>query len=568
MKTYNRYMAAFAAVAMAFASCSEDEAFAPNASDMVQIASAQIAVETTTRVNSLGAGDVFENGDNILLVNHSRGVHNKGTYTATISGSTAQWNLTDGAVLWAPGSGENQLTAYHPATDQFVLPADQSTEEKLIAADHMTATAVASRGDVVDLTFSRHMAKVTFVPRLVEGLTTVNSFTIATTDAATPSVTPFTTSSGYFTAILTPGTYAAGETVVTMTASNSTQQFSFVAKTKNALTLEAGKAYTLDIQVGKDIVAFNNIRVQSWTDYALGSEDAEEFSYSYDAATKTLTVLHADMDNDYQLSTVLQEYLALGAVNFVLGGCPTPNNYYKINNGESNVSLTLPDVVSMEYADCWVYGEKITELNLPQVRKLGEGAIYNTGLTEFKIPATVTEIYGNPFVLLMPGMGVNSDHRYADNPDLATITVASDNKNFSIDNNKCLYNVSDANNKVLVTDLDAYKGSSVSVPLYTTAIGAYAFKDHYMLTSATIANTIENTVTSIGDYAFYNCKKLASIEIPSSVTHIGEKAFYNNGVNLTITYDGTMAQAKVLFAKSGIKTGDVIICSDGTYTHE
>ena len=128
-------MAAFAAVAMAFASCSEDEAFAPNASDMVQIASAQIAVETTTRVNSLGAGDVFENGDNILLVNHSRGVHNKGTYTATISGSTAQWNLTDGAVLWAPGSGENQLTAYHPATDQFVLPADQSTEEKLIAAD-------------------------------------------------------------------------------------------------------------------------------------------------------------------------------------------------------------------------------------------------------------------------------------------------------------------------------------------------------------------------------------------------------------------------------------------------
>lgn len=540
MKTYNKYMAAFAAVAMVFSSCSEDEAFAPNASDMVQIASAQIAVETTTRVNSLGAGDVFENGDNILLVNHSRGVHNKGTYTATISGSTAQWNLTDGAVLWAPGSGENQLTAYHPATDQFVLPADQSTEEKLIAADHMTATAVASRGDVVDLTFSRHMAKVTFVPRLVEGLTTVNSFTIATTDAATPSVTPFTTSSGYFTAILTPGTYAAGETVVTMTASNSTQQFSFVAKTKNALTLEAGKAYTLDIQVGKDIVAFNNIRVQSWTDYALGSEDAEEFSYSYDAATKTLTVLHADVDNDYQLSTVLQEYLALGAVNFVLGGCPTPNYYYDINEGESNVSLTLPDVISLNFPHCYVYGKKITELNLPQVRSLRNGSIYETGLIEFEIPATVTEIYGNPFVLLRAGYSESTNYCSA-NPSLSSITVAAGNQNFCIESGNYLYNVSDANNKVLVTGLDAYKGTSVNVPSSATGIGAYAFAEHYMLTSVTIPSGI----TSVGAYAFYNCRKLA-----------------------TVNYSGTMAQAKALFVDAKIPTGCQVKCSDGTYTQE
>ena len=41
-----------------------------------------------------------------------------------------------------------------------------------------------------------------------------------------------------------------------------------------------------------------------------------------------------------------------------------------------------------------------------------------------------------------------------------------------------------------------------------------------------IALTIENGVTSIGDYAFYECDKLSSVIIPDTVTSIGEAAFY------------------------------------------
>ena len=37
---------------------------------------------------------------------------------------------------------------------------------------------------------------------------------------------------------------------------------------------------------------------------------------------------------------------------------------------------------------------------------------------------------------------------------------------------------------------------------------------------------IPNTVTSIGDQAFYYCTSLASIEIPNSVDYIGKEAFY------------------------------------------
>ena len=54
-----------------------------------------------------------------------------------------------------------------------------------------------------------------------------------------------------------------------------------------------------------------------------------------------------------------------------------------------------------------------------------------------------------------------------------------------------------------------------------TSIGDYAFYDCSGLTSV----TIPNSVTSIGNRAFYGCSGLTSIEIPNSVTSIGERAF-------------------------------------------
>ncbi len=64
--------------------------------------------------------------------------------------------------------------------------------------------------------------------------------------------------------------------------------------------------------------------------------------------------------------------------------------------------------------------------------------------------------------------------------------------------------------------------TSITIPDSVTSIGNYAFSGCTSLTSITIGNG----VTSIGDSAFGACKSLTSIIIPDSVTSIGAEAFW------------------------------------------
>ena len=63
--------------------------------------------------------------------------------------------------------------------------------------------------------------------------------------------------------------------------------------------------------------------------------------------------------------------------------------------------------------------------------------------------------------------------------------------------------------------------TSITIPNSVTSIGEYAFYGCTGLTSI----TIPNSVTSIGEYAFYGCTGLTSINIPNSVTSIVGYAF-------------------------------------------
>jgi hypothetical protein len=64
--------------------------------------------------------------------------------------------------------------------------------------------------------------------------------------------------------------------------------------------------------------------------------------------------------------------------------------------------------------------------------------------------------------------------------------------------------------------------TSVEIPNSVTSIGDHAFYNCSSLTSV----EIPNSVTSIGSDAFFNCSRLTSVEIGNSVTSIGGSAFY------------------------------------------
>ena len=71
-------------------------------------------------------------------------------------------------------------------------------------------------------------------------------------------------------------------------------------------------------------------------------------------------------------------------------------------------------------------------------------------------------------------------------------------------------------------DITSKEGITVEITEGVTSIGAYALQGLKMETIQ-----IPESVTRIGDGAFYNCSKLTTVAIPANVTTIGEMAFRN-----------------------------------------
>ncbi len=96
-------------------------------------------------------------------------------------------------------------------------------------------------------------------------------------------------------------------------------------------------------------------------------------------------------------------------------------------------------------------------------------------------------------------------------------------------------NVNGEDIPVKVITNDAFKDNdtitSVTISDSITTIGEYVFYNCSNLTTVTISENSQ--LTTIGDYAFSGCSSLTSIYIPNSVTTIGNYAF-GNCSNLTI----------------------------------
>lgn len=101
------------------------------------------------------------------------------------------------------------------------------------------------------------------------------------------------------------------------------------------------------------------------------------------------------------------------------------------------------------------------------------------------------------------------------------------------------------------------------LPDTLTTIGENAFFDCKSLVTVTLGSSLKK----INLYAFYGCESLKRIDLPATVTHIGTWAFHNCFDMHTITFGGTVAE--ITAAVGGRYLGDHIPsgidCSDGDF---
>ena len=163
----------------------------------------------------------------------------------------------------------------------------------------------------------------------------------------------------------------------------------------------------------------------------------------------------------------------------------------------------------------------LTKINIPNsVTNIGNGAFLEcSSLSYINIPSSVVNMNGNPFFYWNGDLHNESkafiyEHQVLFNKDKTTlIAYRSKEKNYIIPNS--VTNIGD----------NAFYGcqslTNINIPNSVTSIGNDAFGRCYSLTSI----NIPDGVTNIGHAAFYKCESLTSINIPDGVTNIGDYAF-------------------------------------------
>ena len=227
------------------------------------------------------------------------------------------------------------------------------------------------------------------------------------------------------------------------------------------------------------------------------------------------------------------------------GNCPGLTNIV-VESGNSKFDSRNNCNAIIETADNTLIAGCKNTMIPNSVTKIGNFAFQGcTGLTRVDIPNSVTVIGCYAFEgcdslnsIVIPNSVTEIGYAAFDwCTELSSIVVESGNPIFDSRDN-CNAIIETADNTLIVGC------KNTTIPNSVTAIGDFAFYSCHGLTSIDIPNSVTkigegafdsctgltsinlgNSVTTIGDWAFNKCSGLASIDIPNSVIEIGECAF-------------------------------------------
>lgn len=217
--------------------------------------------------------------------------------------------------------------------------------------------------------------------------------------------------------------------------------------------------------------------------------------------------------------------------------------------------------VEMENNTLCGYIGNETNLTLPKNYKgndyvIGDFAFYEQNITSITIPNTVTNIGDSAFESAL----LNGNY---DSSPLTTVTFNNNSKveKIGFAAFRGCYNLTNITFPDSVTSIGDYAFyingiKELVIGKNVTNIGDFAFANGDLLTSVTMSNG----VTSIGESAFQHCKELTNITIPNSVTSIGEYAFDNT--NIFNTESNIYYIGRVLYLYTGSDNNTIDIKSD------
>ncbi len=228
-----------------------------------------------------------------------------------------------------------------------------------------------------------------------------------------------------------------------------------------------------------------------------------------------------------------------GLTSVTIGNSVTSIGSYAFYECSGLTSVTIPNSVTTIGIYAFYNCRSLTSVTIPNsVSTIGIYAFYGcSGLTSIEIPNSVTNIGSSAF------RGCSGLTKVIV-PDIAAWCKISFESNSANPLYYAKHIYSDANTEI--TDL--------VIPNSVTTIGNYAFYGCSDLTSV----TIPNSVTSIGDDAFYGCSDLTSVTIPNSVTSIGSDAFYGTAWYRNLPY-GLVYVGKVAYKYKGTMPKNTMI---------
>lgn len=305
-----------ATAALAMVGCSNEDDILNNdtANELVSIASVAVDGQATRAINSenklVDASLLvfIDDADEKYKANGEVWQHTSAEgwkfYKSPVSKDIAQAYWKGGTVTWRAASFDGNVASFHPEVNsQFALASTFATESTLDIYDMLWGIGTSTTKDF-DITLQHAFSKVTVnVKRgtAFEGdvnLVLVNNsyrifdnkvktantlaevaMPVASSEKKNISLCKLsTTASGYegsYSGILVPQSYDASDedNKFKITVTSTTGDYTY--KSATPVTLEAGKAYTINLQVAQDNVLVGSITAASWTTVDAGTLETE-----------------------------------------------------------------------------------------------------------------------------------------------------------------------------------------------------------------------------------------------------------------------------------------------------